>query len=283
MKKLEYTRNGEPVLVRTVLNEHFGFSKGTISRLKTSGGITVNGENVTVRRLLKENDTLTIKLTDEKSDNIIPVPMALDIIYEDEDILAVNKPAGMATHPSLKHYTDTLANGVCYKYRSSDFTFRAVNRLDLETSGLVLIAKNRISAHKLGEQLKTGKIEKTYYALCEGIFPEKEGLIDKPIVRKCESLILREVSDKGKPSITEYKVISEKKNSLVLLKPKTGRTHQLRVHLSYLGHPILGDPFYGNKNNSERLMLHCGKMTFLHPFSGKKTTILAKIPPEFEK
>lgn len=283
MRELEYIKKGEPVLVRTVLKEYFGFSKGTVSGLKQNGGIFVNGENVTVRHELKENDILTIRFEDEKSDNIVPVPVELDIIYEDEDILAVNKPSGMATHPSFKHYTDTLANGVCYKYRNESFTFRAVNRLDLETSGIVIIAKNRNSAYKLGEQIKEGKIQKFYYAVCKGILNEKAGFIDKPIARKSESVILRGVSDSGKFALTEYKVISEGENSLLEIRPKTGRTHQIRVHFSYIGHPIVGDPLYGKKENDERLMLHCGKMIFRHPITGKKMTFFAKISDEFYK
>ena len=145
MRELNYTHKGEEKLVREILKSHFGFSKGVITSLKTDSGMFVNNEPVTVRRIMKENDILTIKLPDEKSENIVPVEMELDIIYEDEDILVVNKPSGMPTHPSIRHFTDTLANGVCYMYKDRDFMFRAVTRLDRETSGIVLIAKNRNS------------------------------------------------------------------------------------------------------------------------------------------
>lgn len=282
MRELNYTRKGEPVLVRTILKEYFGFSKGTITNLKESNGIFVNGELVTVRKEMRENDVLTVRIKDEKSENIVPVEMELDIIFEDEDLLAVNKPSGMATHPSLNHYTDTLANGVCYKYKDKNFTFRAVNRLDLETSGIVLIAKNRNSAHKLGEQLKAGQIQKVYYALCEGKFSEKEGIIDAPIARKSESMILRHIHVNGKYAVTEYKVINEYENtSLLEVRPKTGRTHQIRVHFSYMGHPISGDPLYGTKIENERLMLHCGKMIFHHPVTGECVELSAKISNQF--
>lgn len=281
MREFSYTRSGGNIPVRTVLKEHFGFSKGTIVRLKESGGIFVNGEQVTVRREMQENDVLTVRLTEENSENIIPVKMELDIIFEDEDILAVNKPSGMATHPSLNHYTDTLANGICYMFKDENFTFRAVNRLDLETSGIILVAKNRNAAHKLSEQIKAGKIEKIYYALCEGNFSEKYGVIDKPIARMYESMILRHISDSGKTAVTEYRVVEENDGSLVEVKPKTGRTHQIRVHFSYMGHPIIGDPLYGTKKENERLMLHCTAMIFRHPVTNELLKLTAPLPEEF--
>jgi len=278
MRELSYIRKGEPILVRTVLKEHFGFSKGTVVKLKENKGIFVNGESVTVRKELKENDVLTVRLTEEKSENIIPVEMKLDIIYEDEDILAISKPSGMATHPSLNHYTDTLANGIMYYFKDNDFTFRAVNRLDLETSGIVLIAKNRNSAHKLSQQLKEGSIKKVYFALVVSEIIPPKGIIDKPIARKYESMILRHVSDDGKRALTEYETVS---GCLLRVEPKTGRTHQIRVHLSFMGCPIVGDPLYGTKKESERLMLHCGEMTFFHPVTNEKMTVVSQLPDEF--
>lgn len=283
MRELNYIRRGEPVLVRTVLKEHFGFSKGTVVKLKENKGIFVNGESVTVRKMMQENDVLTVRFYEEKSENIVPVEMELDIIYEDEDILAVNKPSGTPTHPSLNHYTDTLANGVCYKYRNENFTFRAVNRLDRETSGVVLIAKNRNSAHKLSKQIKEGSMEKIYFALCEGVFSKKEGVIKKPIARKQESMILRHVSEEGKDALTEYKVLSEDENSLVEVRPQTGRTHQIRVHFSYIGNPIVGDTLYGTKKGDERLMLHCGSMIFKHPVTDETLCLKANLPEQFYK
>ena len=282
MRELNYTHKGEEKLVREILKSHFGFSKGVITSLKTDSGMFVNNEPVTVRRIMKENDILTIKLPDEKSENIVPVEMELDIIYEDEDILVVNKPSGMPTHPSIRHFTDTLANGVCYMYKDRDFMFRAVTRLDRETSGIVLIAKNRNSAHKLGEQLKNGMVEKTYYALCEGVFEKSEGEIEAPIARMCESIILRHVSKIGKYSKTLYKVISkENEMSFVEVTPVTGRTHQIRVHLSYIGHPIFADYLYGNRKDGEKLRLHCGKLVFMHPVTNKKITLSCDIPDYF--
>ena len=280
MREFEYVRKGEPILVRNVLKEHFGFSKGVIVKLKEHKGIFVNGESVTVRKEMKENDVLKVVLSEEHSENIVPTPMELDILYEDDDILAVSKPYDLPTHPSLNHYTDTLANGVMHYFRDRAFTFRAVNRLDRETSGVVLIAKNRNSAHKLSRQLKEGLIEKTYYALTEGEVSPKSGIIDKPIARKDESLILRCVSMDGKSAVTEYETVEA---NLLRVKPKTGRTHQIRVHLSYMGKAIIGDTLYGTKKDGERLMLHCGEMSFYHPVTNEKITVKAELPQEFYK
>lgn len=280
MREFKYVRKGEPILVRTVLKEHFCFSKGTIVKLKENKGIFVNGESVTVRKEMKENDVLIVKLKEEASENIVPVKMELDIIYEDEDILALSKPYDMATHPSLNHYFDTLANGVMHYFKDRDFTFRAVNRLDRETSGVVLIAKNRNSAHKLSNQLKEGQIKKVYYALIESEISPKKGIIDKPIARKDESLILRHIADDGKRAVTEYETVSD---NLIKVMPVTGRTHQIRVHLSYMGHPIKGDTLYGTKKEGERLMLHCGEMTFLHPVTNEEMTVCSPVPQEFYK
>ena len=280
MREFEYIRKGEPILVRDILKEHFGFSKGVIVKLKENKGIFVNEKSVTVRKEMRENDVLKVVILEEKSENIVPTPMDLDIIYEDDDILAVSKPYDMPTHPSMKHYSDTLANGVMHYFKDRNFTFRAVNRLDRETSGVVLIAKNRNSAHKLSKQLKEGLIRKVYYALIEGEISPKSGIIDKPIARKDESVILRHISEDGKRAVTEYETVSD---NLLRVQPITGRTHQIRVHLSYMRHPIIGDTLYGTKKDGERLMLHCGEMSFYHPVTNEKMTVKSEVPDEFYK
>lgn len=274
MRELCYIHSGKSVTVKTVLQNHFCLSRASVSALKNSGGISVNGENVTVRRELSEGDRLTLKFFDKPCE-IIPTNMDIDILYEDEDILAVNKPCGIPTHPSRGHYTDTLANGICYYYRNENFVFRAVNRLDRETSGIVVIAKNKNSAHKLGEQIKKNAVKKVYYAVITGEPNEKSGEINAPIARI--DGMKRGVRNDGKYALTKYKVIaSDGGHTLLEIMPVTGRTHQIRVHLSHIGCPILGDSLYGN--GKDRLYLHCGKMTFSHPVSGEIITL--NCPPK---
>lgn len=232
-------------------------SRGLITHLKKrADGITVNGEHVTVRYVLKIGDTLNIAADDRCEDEnefLVPTKMELDILYEDDDIVAVNKPFGMATHPSLGHFEDTLANGLAYYYssRGIPFVFRAVNRLDRDTSGAVLVAKNRMSAASLTALMQSGKIRKQYIAVLNGRIEPPHGEINASIRRQTGTIMLREVccdgADGSKPALTLYKtLLSCSDASVVQAEPVTGRTHQLRVHFAHMGCPIVGDGFYGS-------------------------------------
>ncbi len=234
-----------------------GISRGLISRLKRlDDGITVNGEHVTVRRVLEKDDLLALVTDDlpqDENEFLVPTEMPLDIIYEDDDLIAVNKPPDMATHPSIGHFDDTLANGLAYYFarQNKPFVFRAVNRLDRDTSGVVLVAKNRLSAARLTALMQEGRIRKTYIAILNGRLPDENGTIETHIRRKGESIILREVcdasADGAKKALTVYETLySSDTASVVRAEPVTGRTHQLRVHFSHLGCPIVGDAFYGS-------------------------------------
>ena len=234
-----------------------GISRGLITKLKKrEDGITVNGEHATVRRVLREGDVLSLAAEDRAEDEnefLIPVEMPLDIIYEDGDMIAVNKPYGIPTHPSLGHFEDTLANGLAYYFssRGLPFVFRAVNRLDRDTSGAVLIAKSRIAAARLTSLMQAGKIQKTYIAVLNGILNPLSGQIDAAICRREGSIMLRRVCGNdeagAKLALTEYKtLLSGAGASLVEAQPITGRTHQLRVHFAHMGCPIVGDGFYGS-------------------------------------
>ncbi len=231
-------------------------SRGMITHLKKLPlGITVNGEHATVRKCLHNGDILALACKDRAEDtneDLVPTEMPLDIIYEDDDLIAVNKPFDMATHPSLGHFTDTLANGLCHYFtsRGIPFVFRAINRLDRDTSGIVLITKNRPAASELTSLMQSGKIRKTYIAvLCGKITPEC-GCIDAAI-RRCEqSIMLREVCNSdapdGKSARTVYETLASASDaSIVRAEPITGRTHQLRVHFAHMGCPIAGDGLYG--------------------------------------
>lgn len=267
--------------VKTVLRHKLNISSAILTDLKKyPDGITVNGAHANVNVILHTGDVLILNIHDIPSPNIVPVDIGLDILLENEDILVVNKPRNMPTHPSQNHHDDTLANGVMYYYRDTDFTFRVITRLDRDTSGAVLIAKNRLAASMLSEQMQDMKIYKEYVALCHGTPAEAKGTIDAPIAREEGSTIRRLVSPEGKTAITHYEVISSKNDlSLIKLNPQTGRTHQLRVHLSHLGHSIYGDDMYGSAvvGNTR---LHCRAITFINPADGEAITVEAPIPSD---
>lgn len=294
-KKEQYTKNmllehtadksSAGKTVKQIIYEHFSLSSRLVTKLKNCGGIRVNGEVVTVRYILKENDILTLSVDESESSDIEPCDIPIDVIYEDEYILAVNKPKAMPTHPSYKHHNDTLANAVMYRYRSTPFTFRAITRLDEDTSGVVLIAKDANTAQKLSKQMANGKIQKQYLAICDNVPVELCGTIDAPIARDETSVIKRKVSPDGKKAVTEYEVIEKYDNGKCLIRvyPKTGRTHQIRLHLSHIGCPINGDFLYGVQVGNERALLHCEALEFVHPVTGSKTSIKADIPEDMRK
>lgn len=267
--------------VKAVLKGHFGLSENMITQLKKGNGIVVNGKKEFVNKVLNEGDLLKITLFEDGSKNILPDDIPLDILYEDEDILAVNKPYDMPTHPSIHHFRGTLANAVINYYSGLPFTFRAVTRLDRDTSGVVIIAKNAISCDKLSQQIQKGEFKKQYVAVCVGVPELKKGIIDAPILREKEGIIKRCIDEKGKMAVSEYEVIKDfGKLSLIRLFPKTGRTHQLRLHLSHIGTPIFADFLYGEDVENERIRLHCEMVSFIHPFSGERMEIQAKLPED---
>lgn len=284
MRRLKFvvTDKYKGAKVRAVLKNELKLSDSIITDLKKyPEGISLNGERVFVTAIVNTDDVLDVCIKEEGSGSILPTKMPLNILYEDQDILVINKPGNMPTHPSINHYTDTLANGVMYYFKDTPFTFRAITRLDKDTSGVVLIAKNKLSSSILSKAMTEGKIKKEYVALCHGKLNEKEGVIDKPIKRQEGSIMLREVNERGKYAITEYKVLEEYDNySLVLVRPITGRTHQIRVHLSYIGNPILGDDLYGSDIVGERVRLHCKRLIFSHPITEKNVIVEAESPED---
>lgn len=268
--------------IKSILYHELKLSSRAVTGLKKGDGIMLNGEKATVRRVVFVNDILTVTFFDEGSKNIVANNIELNIIYEDEEILVVNKPANMPTHPSINHYENTLANAVMYHFSDTPFTFRAITRLDRDTTGLVLIAKNQYSANILSNQLKSEKIQKTYLAICCGRLPSHEGIIEAPITREDRSVIKRTVSDSGQYAKSLYRVLKYENNfSLVQLTPVTGRTHQLRVHLSHIGNPIYADFIYGNEIKNERTRLHCSRLCITHPTSGEELEFFAPVPDDF--
>ncbi len=256
------------------LKRILGFSTSLVTKVKF-GGVFLNGEVVTMRARVNAGDSVAVQFPPEESENIPPIDIPLDIIYEDEHILAVNKPSDMPTHPSKGNSLPTLANAA-RAYLGEGFVFRAVNRLDRGTSGLVLIAKNPFSASNLGRAMKERRIRKKYRAIVTGTPSPAEGIIDLPIVRECEGSIKRVVREDGKRAITEYRVIEcYGDSSLVEVTLHTGRTHQIRVHFSHIGNPLVGDFLYGEERDCGYSLV-CSEITFPHPLTGKETVI--KLP-----
>lgn len=267
-------KEDENKTINQILKNQYEFSNRLFSKLINGKYIFLNGKNIDTRLSPKEKDILTIDLNyKEENSNIIAIKMNLDIVYEDEGLLILNKPAGFAVHPSIEHYDNSLASGVKYYFESKGIAkkIRPVNRLDLNTSGLIVFAKNEYIQECLIRQMKNNIFKKEYLAIVDGYLDNKKGTIDEPIARKENSIIERCVSKNGKSAITEYEVIKEKNNySLIKCKLLTGRTHQIRVHFAYIGHPLVGDTLYGTKSNLiDRQALHSCKISFCNPITGK--------------
>ena len=263
--------------IRDYLKGRLGLSTALIGKVKYDN-VKLNGEYVHMRAMVKNGDVIEITLPDEESENIEPIYIAIDIIYEDEYVIAVNKPKNMPVHPSRGNHLPTVANAI-RAYVGHPFVFRAINRLDRDTSGIVLIAKDRLSGAKLYQSMKERKFGKTYLAIIEGVPEVAHGVINAPIVREYEGSIKRVVRNDGKECINEYELVESYDNgtSLVKVTPHTGRTHQIRVHMAHIGHPLVDDFLYGTRGE-ETYSLHCSSLSFPHPFTGETIVINANYP-----
>lgn len=274
--------------VSLFLKEH-KYTSNIIKHLKRmENSILRNNEWVHVYDKIHTDDILEIVLLeDSASDNIVPTNLPIDIVYEDEDLLVVNKPANMPIHPSQGNYDNTLANAIAYYYTSQNepFVYRCINRLDRDTTGLLIIAKNMYSASILSGMVKNREIHREYLAIASGKVPP-EGTIIAPIARVSGSTIERCVNEiNGEYACTHYKTLYSDANlSLVSLKLETGRTHQIRVHMKYIGHPLLGDFLYNPEFSLiERQSLHSHKLSFVHPITGETLKFEAKLPEDMQK
>jgi 23S rRNA pseudouridine1911/1915/1917 synthase len=271
-----------------VLADRFpDLSRAQLQRLIRSGAITVNDTVVRPACRLAPGDLITVTFPEEPT--VRPEPFPLDIVYEDEHLLVVNKPAGMVVHPAARMVSGTLVNALlahCPQVADVGGSDRAgiVHRLDRETSGLIVVAKNPEAHAALQRQFKRRLVRKTYVALVEGQVQPREGIIEVPIGRDPKDRTRMAVSRTGRPAVTQYRVVEIfPQYTLLEVRPHTGRTHQIRVHLAWLGYPVVGDRVYGRRRQTlmpDRHFLHARDLAFTHPVTGEKLALSAPLPPE---
>ncbi len=286
--RLAYVNSSKYSNVKEVLKAEFSMSDRLLLKLKNLNKIYLNGNVTSVNHPVLENDLIECYLDyEEDNSNIVPTEMPLNIIYEDEAYIVVNKPAGIPVHPSMDHYTDSLSNGIAFYFNQIGLKkkIRPVNRLDKDTSGIVIFAKNEYIQECLVRQMKSKEFIKRYIAVVNGNLDNLEGTINAPIARKEGSIIERCISETGNIAITHYKALKRKPNfDIVECILETGRTHQIRVHFAYLGHSLLSDTLYGTSSSLiNRQALHAYEVEFTHPLSKKKVKYIATVPEDLNK
>lgn len=280
------SENYDGWLLRDYLIMEKQISRRLLTDIKFHGGqIQVNGENVTVRHQLATGDKVTVFFPKETvSQTMNPCDLPLDIAYEDEHVLVVNKPAHLPTIPSRSHPDVSLAQAILAYYEKNNLssTIHIVTRLDRDTSGLVLVAKHRYAHSLLSKQQVQKNIERYYIAIVEGKMNKEKGTISLPIARKSTSMIERTVDEHGQEAITHFETIGKNEtHTLLKIQLETGRTHQIRVHFSAIGHPLAGDSLYGGSTEMiARQALHCVSLTFQHPFSHERISLRSKLPED---
>ncbi|MBR2620717.1 MAG: RluA family pseudouridine synthase [Firmicutes bacterium] len=281
------TTEDEGKELREIMREHFDFSSRLRNRIKREKLVMVDGVSTPGWKKPVVGAEIRITLPDETS-GFEPQNIPLDIVYEDDDLMIINKQPGLIVHPTKGHPTGTVANALMYymEQTGKPFKIRFVNRLDMDTSGLLVVAKNSYTQKDYTKQMKENTVEKRYVAVVKGIVESDEGTIDLPIGRPDPDHVRRGVMEYGAPSVTHYKVLDRYNGySLVELLLETGRTHQIRVHMSHIGHPVLGDWLYEGLNPLliDRQALHAAKLTFTHPMTKKRMTFEAPIPEDIKK
>lgn len=275
--------------VQTILRRELGLSAAAVRRAKgLPDGILLDGEPVFTNVRVEAGQVLTVAVGDQTgSDQIAPVPGPLNIVYEDEDLVIVDKAGGVPVHPSQGHHGDTLANFLLAHYAAQGLTaaFHPVNRLDRGTSGLMAVAKHAHAHEKLQEQLQNGHLRRTYLAVCEGVPVPRRGCVDAPIARAPGSVLQRQVCPQGAEARTHYEVLQTGHGrALVRLSLETGRTHQIRVHLAHLGCPLAGDFLYGTElpQLPGRFALHSAAIRLCQPVTGERLAFSSPLPPALE-
>ncbi len=284
----EVKKEQENLRIEQYLRRH-RYSRQNLTELKKMpDSILVNGIPRYLKQRLASGDILTVHIQEtESSEHIPPISIPLDIVYEDEDILVINKPAGMPTHPSMNNYTNTLANGLAWYFQTQGkaFVFRCTNRLDRDTSGLTVVAKHMLSSNILSSMAVHHEVSREYLALVRGNITPAQGTIRAPLSRKPGSIIERTVDfENGESAVTHYRVIKEQNgHSLVSLQLETGRTHQIRIHMKYLGFPLIGDYLYNSDMEyMQRQALHCCRLAFCHPVTGEHIAFSAPLPMDMQ-
>ena len=264
-----------------------GQNLSEIKRMPKS--ILVNGVHYYMLQELSKGDHLQVRICEtQNSEKIPPTKLPLDIIYEDEDLLVLNKPAGMPIHPSLNNYTNSMANALAYYFQSQGkpFIFRCCNRLDRDTSGLTIVSKHLVSGSILSDMTKYREVHREYLAIARGSVTPSEGTIQAPLGRKEGTIIERTVDwEHGEDAVTHYKVVKEANgHSLVSLRLETGRTHQIRIHMKYLGYPLIGDYLYNpDMEYMTRQALHSHHMEFTHPITGEHMSFTAPLSEDMAR
>lgn len=286
-EKFVFKIEGQSGRIDKVLADFMGgTSRSQIQAWIKEGNLTVNDKAVKSNYKVQEGDLLELTIPEVEQINVVPEDIDLDIIYEDDALLVVNKPSGMVVHPSKGHLSGTLVNGLLFHVNTlSDGTATIrpgiVHRIDMDTSGLLVVAKTNEAHQKLAEQLENHTMEREYLALVHGVIPHEDGTIDAPIARMMVDRKKRTVADGGKRAVTHFEVIERFRDfTLLKLRLETGRTHQIRVHMKYIGHPLAGDPMYGPADtlSGHGQYLHAATLGFIHPTTGEKMHFEAPLP-----
>ncbi|MHC6179052.1 RluA family pseudouridine synthase [Clostridium sp. JNZ X4-2] len=280
------THEEEGLKLRAYLKKVQRLSSRLIKGAALSGRLEIDHKRVKLNHIVKEGESISLNLIKEESQNIEPEKMDIQVVYEDKDIIVVNKKPGIVVHPTRSYPNGTLANGLLYYFREKgeNCIVRLVSRLDMDTSGLIIVGKNQFAHMCLARDMKSEDFQKSYIAVIHGKMDAQEGIIDLPIYRDGEAGIKRVVDERGQRSITHYRVIDDFKNDQLLrLTLETGRTHQIRVHLSHLGHPLYGDTLYGLEDDNQyikRQALHAYRLKFPHPRGNKIMELESDIPQD---
>lgn len=288
-REILYIIDGEYKDIQDYLKSK-GYSASNIIDLKKyENGIMLNGVWAYMNQKPAVNDRLLVRVCENrKSENIVPVDIKLDVKYEDDDIIVINKAGDMPIHPSLNNYENSLANALMHYYKGENFVFRCINRLDKDTTGLTIVAKHFLSAGILNIAMQNRQIKRVYNAIVkdEGRLPDAD-TIDLPIAREDDTLIKRKVSPDGQRAVTHFKVLQRfEKYSLIELRLETGRTHQIRVHMSHIGAPLVGDYLYNDNDYGKsfvRPLLHSKSLEFIHPITGERMYLECDLPVDFKE
>ncbi|WP_130863919.1 RluA family pseudouridine synthase [Bacilliculturomica massiliensis] len=274
----------EGLKVKELLRRRLGFSSRLMRKLKVQGGVELNGCFVRLYEKGRPGDLLTVTMPEERS-QFEPENIRINVLYEDDDLLFINKQPGMVVHPTKGHVDHTIANGLMQYMLDTDqsFKIRFINRLDMDTSGVLLIGKNSHCQDDFAKQAAENRVEKKYTAVVRGVMEEEEGTVDLPIALEQEDHVRRAVRQDGYPSVTHYRVLERYLGyTLVELLLETGRTHQIRVHMAHIGHPVVGDILYGKQEDLliDRQALHAKSLSLLHPVTRSPLTVEAPLPED---